>query len=210
MKSAVLSLAVVLTCSFFSASSQASEGEYYERGGERYEHGERYSDDGRGYYGRGYEESKFYGAVEAMPQGGVLGTWRIGGRDVVVTERTFIKQEYGPLGLGAQVEVKGGGNPIMAYELEVKSRGRAMTGPAPATPPPAMGGMKFYGAIEAMPQGGMLLGTWRIGGRDVIVTQRTLLKQQYGPFAPGAQVEVKGGGAPFTAYEIEVKGMGIR
>jgi hypothetical protein len=202
MRSTVLSLAVVLTCSFFVANAQASRDEYYEHG-ERYEHG-------RGGYGGGYyEEYKFYGVVEAMPQGGIDGIWRINGRDVLVTRNTYIKEEYGRLGLGAQVEVKGNGNPFAAYEIEVKSSGRAM-GSAPLNaPPPAMGLTKFYGPVEAMPQGGFL-GKWRIGGRDVHVTQQTYIKQQYGPLGIGVQVEVKGSGNPFTAYELEVKGAGMR
>lgn len=200
MRSAILSLAVVVTCSFFTVNAQASRDEY----GERYEHGERY--EGRGYYddgGRRYEENKFYGQVEAMPQGGRDGIWRISGRDVVVSPNTYIKEEYGRMGIGAQVEVKGGGVPFSAYEIEVKSSGRAMS------PPPVMNGIKFYGPVEVMPQGGFL-GTWRIGGRDVLVTQNTVIKQAYGRLTPGAQVEVKGGGAPFTAYEIEVKGAVMR
>jgi hypothetical protein len=201
MRSSILFLAVVLTCSFFTANAQASRGEY---GEERYEHGERY--EGRGYYddgGRRYEESKFYGQVEAMPQGGRDGIWRISGRDVVVSQNTYIKEEYGRIGLGAQVEVKGGGNPFSAYEIEVKSGSRAM-GNAPV-----MSGIKFYGPVEVMPQGGFL-GSWRIGGRDVLVTQQTYIKQQYGPLTVGAQVEVKGGGNPFTASELEVKSSVMR
>jgi hypothetical protein len=196
MKKAFLSLAAILACVSITTAAQASRDEYYERG----EHGERY--EGRGYDdgGRRYEESKFYGTVEAIPQGGRDGIWRISGRDVVVTSNTFIKEEYGRMGIGAQVEVKGGGAPFMAYEIEVKSGSRAM-GNAPVM----NGGIKFYGPIEAMPQGGFL-GTWRVGGRDVLVTQNTFIKQEYGRVAPGVQVEVKGSGTPFVAYEIEVKG----
>ncbi len=154
-----------------------------------------------------------------MPSGSVLGPWRVSGREVIVTERTFIKEEYGRIGIGAQVEVKGGGTPFMAYEVEVKGGSRPMMGPPPATPPPAMAGTPanppmpppamvgtpLHGSVEAMPQGGSMFGIWKIGGKEVIVTDRTLIKQQNGPLAPGAQVEVKGGGVPFIAYELEVK-----
>lgn len=202
MRSAILSLAVVLTCSLFTANAQASRDEYYEHG-ERYERGERY--EGRGYDdgSRRYEESKFYGQVEAMPLGGRDGIWRISGRDVVVSQNTYIKEEYGRIGLGAQVEVKGGGNPFSAYEIEVKSGSRAM-GNAPV-----MSGIKFYGPVEVMPQGGFL-GKWRIGGRDVLVTQETNITQRHGWLAVGAQVEVKGSGNPFTASELEVKSSVMR
>jgi len=219
MKKVFFVLTAVLAGSVFQA--QASEygerGEYYEHGG---------YGGGRGYYGGGYYEGKFYGPVESMPQGGIFGMWRIGGREVLVTERTFIKEEYGRIGLGAQVEVKGSGNPFMAYEVEVKSSGRAMMGPppgnfappvpppamgpppanfAPATPPPAMAPPPaISGPVEAMPQGS-LFGMWKIGGKEVIVTDSTFIKQQNGPLAPGADVEVRGGGIPFIAHELEVK-----
>uniref|UniRef100_UPI0040572D73 DUF5666 domain-containing protein n=1 Tax=Candidatus Electronema sp. TaxID=2698783 RepID=UPI0040572D73 len=213
MKKVLFSLAAVLACSFAAASSYASGDEYYEHRG-------RYG------YGSGYYEGKFYGPVESMPQDRIFGMWRIGGREVLVTERTFIKEEYGRIGLGAHVEVKGGGNPFMAYEVEVKSGGRAMMGPppgnfAPPVPPPAMGPPPapanfppampppalppaISGPVEAMPQG-ILFGMWKIGGKEVIVTDSTLIKQQNGPLAPGAQVEVRGGGIPFIAHELEVK-----
>lgn len=230
MKRTVLALAVLLSGSFLVASAQASGDEYYERG----EYG------GRGYYGGGYGggyyEGKLYGVVEAMPAGGVFGTWRVNGREVVVTERTFIKEEYGRLGIGAQVEVKGGGNPFMAYEVEVKGSGRAMMGPPPAgfsrpMPPPVIGGVPanppmmpssvpampgaalipFSGSVEAMPQGSLLFGMWKIGGKDVVITDRTIIKQQNGQLALGAQVDVKGSGStPFIAHEIEVKARAIR
>lgn len=210
MKKAFFCLTAAMALACVATSSQASRDEYYEHG----EYG------GRGYSGGeygGYREVKFYGMVEAMPPGSVLGAWRVSGREVIVTERTFIKEEYGRIGLGAQVEVKGGGSPFMAYEVEVKSGGRAMMGPPPANfpppvPPPAIVGTPpvmvpppaISGPVEAMPQGG-LFGTWKIGGREVIVTDSTLIKQQNGPLAPGAQVEVRGGGIPFIAHELEVK-----
>jgi hypothetical protein len=216
MKKIFLSLAVALACSAVAAPSHASRDEYYEHG-ERYEYG--------GGYGAGYYEGKFYGIVESMPPGGIFGMWRIRGREVLVTERTFIKEEYGRIGVGANVEVKGGGNPFTAYEIEVKSGGRAMMGPppgnfAPPVPPPAMGPPAanfpsaapppaalppaISGQVEAMPQGS-LFGMWKIGGKEVVVTDSTFIKQQNGPLAPGAQVEVRGGGIPFIAHELEVK-----
>jgi hypothetical protein len=204
MKKVLFSLAAALTCAFAAASASASGDEYYEHG-RRYEHDRYYG----GEYGS-YYEGKFYGIVESMPPGGIFGMWRIRGREILVTERTFIKEEYGRIGIGAQVEVKGGGSPFTAYEIEVKSGGRAMMGPPsgnfpPAIPPPpAMAGTQFDGAVEAMPQGSMF-GMWKIGGKEVIVTDSTLIKQQNGPLAPGAQVNVKGGGIPFIAHELEVK-----
>jgi hypothetical protein len=212
MKRAFLSLAALGAIAMFAASAQARRGEY----GSRYERGEY----GRPYYGGGgyYEAGKFYGPVEGMPPAGFAGIWRIGGRDVVVNQSTFIKQEYGPIGIGAYVEVKGGGNPFVAYELEVKRGGMPVNPMPPAmggmnappgsagvgTPPPAMAGVNFTGPVESLPPTGFF-GTWRIGGRDVIVNNGTRIKQENGPISPGTKVDVKGGGNPFVAYEIESK-----
>lgn len=202
MKRAFLSLAALGAIAMFAASAQASRGEY----GSRYEYGER-GEYGRPYYGGGgyYEAGKFYGPVEGMPPAGFAGIWRIAGRDVVVNQSTFIKQEYGPIGVGAYVEVKGGGNPFVAYELEVKRGG--MPGNSvnpPPPPPPAMAVVNFTGPVEALPPTGFL-GAWRVGGRDVIVNNGTRIKQENGPIGPGKNVEVKGGGTPFVALEIESK-----
>ncbi len=198
MKTASFVLTTFGILSLFVASAQASRDEYYEYGerGERYEHNRPY------YGGERYEAYKFYGTVEAMPPTGFAGIWRIGGRDVVVNQNTFIKQEYGRIGVGAHVEVKGNGNPLIAYELEVKRGGMPVNPVNP--PPPAMAGVNFTGPVESLPPTGFF-GTWRIGGRDVIVNNGTRIKQENGPISAGANVEVKGGGTPFVAYEIESK-----
>jgi len=69
--------------------------------------------------------SKFYGTVEALPQTGLNGVWKINDREVVVTRNTRIKEEYGKLKIGSSVEVEGRfvDNTFTADEIEVK-RGR--------------------------------------------------------------------------------------
>ena len=199
MKKTFLFLTAFGLVSLFVSSAQASRDEYYEYGerGERYEYNRPYSG------GERYEAYKFYGTIEAMPPAGIAGIWRISGRDVVVNQNTFIKQEYGRVGVGARVEVKGSGNPLMAYEIEVK--GGAVLPGNPMNPPlPAMAGANFAGTVEGLPPVGFM-GTWRVAGRDVIVNQNTRIKQENGLISVGADVEVKGGGTPFIAYEIESK-----
>ena len=61
------------------------------------------------------------GVVEAMPATGVVGTWQISGRTVVVTETTEIDQEQGQLAVGSLGEVEGteqADGSILASELE--------------------------------------------------------------------------------------------
>lgn len=49
---------------------------------------------------------KFYGFVQSMPAG-LYGAWIVDGRTVNVSPSTWIKQKYGPIGVGTRVEVKG-------------------------------------------------------------------------------------------------------
>lgn len=102
--SAVLTmgLTLVLTTGTVLAS------EYERREGKGYEHSERY-------------ESKIYGTVSKIPEGGI-GTWVVNGKEVLVTKDTLIKEEHGKAVVGAFVEVKGSydGKTFTAYKIEVK------------------------------------------------------------------------------------------
>ena len=66
--------------------------------------------------------AKFYGEVEAMPNQALEGVWQINGREVKVTRRTRINEKYGPLAVGAYVEMEGdfSGSSFTVYEIEVK------------------------------------------------------------------------------------------
>ncbi|MCI5159397.1 MAG: hypothetical protein D3906_13385, partial [Candidatus Electrothrix sp. AUS1_2] len=68
--------------------------------------------------------SKFYGTVEALPEKGLNGLWKIDGREVEVTPDTRIKEEYARLAVGSSVEVEGlrTDTGFVAYEIEVKDR----------------------------------------------------------------------------------------
>lgn len=64
---------------------------------------------------------------------------------------------------------------------------------------------KFYGTVSKIPEGG--IGTWIINGKEVMVTEETIIEEEYGKATVGAYVEVKGkyDGKTFRAYKIEVK-----
>lgn len=147
--------------------------------------------------------SKFYGTVEEMPSG-YIGTWIVNGRQVEVTQRTKIEQEYGPAAVGSYVEIKGNsdGQVFTAYELEVK-QGRYDSGAG--THYEHSGTDEFYGTITSMPQG--RLGTWIVDGREIYVNERTRIDEEDGPAKTGARVEVKGSFQKdtFVARKIEVK-----
>ena len=64
----------------------------------------------------------FYGKVEKMPEGGMVGEWVVGGRTVTTTKNTEFKEKYGKLQVGAYVEVDGAqkDGKFIASEIETK------------------------------------------------------------------------------------------
>lgn len=145
--------------------------------------------------------SKFYGNIQQMPAGTLVGTWVVSARTVNVSPTTRIEQKYGQAVVGAYVEVEGfqqADGSISATKIEVKSGSGS-----------GIGGMsiKFYGTVEAMPANG-LIGDWTIDGRTVHVLPTTKLEQKKGLFRVGAHVEVKGlqqTNGSINATKIEVK-----
>jgi hypothetical protein len=62
------------------------------------------------------------GIVEALPESGVVGTWQVAGRTVIVTEATEIDLEGQTLEVGVWVEVEGvaqADGSLAASEIEV-------------------------------------------------------------------------------------------
>ena len=141
------------------------------------------------------------GAIEALPAGTLLGTWKVAGRTVVVVSSTLLDQERGGFAVGAVVEVNGvadAGGVIVASRIEVKSGG------APTVRPPEAA-VEVLGTIEALPAVG-LVGDWRVSGRTVIVSAATVLDSEHGAFAVGASVEAKGtndGAGNLVATRVE-------
>ncbi|HSF25593.1 MAG TPA: DUF5666 domain-containing protein [Blastocatellia bacterium] len=144
------------------------------------------SDDGSG-GGSGSDDSSgqphFKGTIQNLPgTGGFIGEWRVGGRTIHVSSATRIETEYGPVAVGAFVEVMGAvqaDGSMDASKIEVKS---SLSGDD--------GRDELKGAIESLPQG--FVGEWRVNGRTVHVTLATILNQEHGAFVIGAPVEVKG------------------
>lgn len=143
------------------------------------------------------DDGELTGPIQALPDGTFIGTWMVGGQKVIVLTTTRLDQEHGGFVLGAIVEVDGTPGPdgLVASKIETKSS----TKPAE----PEDDGLEIKGLVEALPDGG-LVGTWKVAGRDVVVTADTEL--EHGPFAIGTPVEVKGfpldgGGVQATKIE---------
>ncbi len=66
-------------------------------------------------------ESKIYGTIRKLPPG-MIGLWDVNGREVSVTNSTFIKEKHGKAEVGAYVEVEGSlyGKGLVARKIEVK------------------------------------------------------------------------------------------
>jgi hypothetical protein len=125
------------------------------------------------------------GLVEALPAAGLVGTWRVASRNIVVLAATQIDTEHGGVAIGTRVEVHGTANAdgsVTAGDIEVQAGGTA-------TPSPAGGDLEVHGTIDALPAAGVL-GIWTVNGTAVAVTAATLLNAEHGAFAPGVTVEI--------------------
>lgn len=142
----------------------------------------------------------FKGTIEILPNApGFIGDWRVGGRTIHVTAATKIETEFGPVAVGAFVEIKGTVRPdgsIDASKIETKSNVAGGDGRD-----------EFKGMIESLPGGG-LVGDWKVKGRTVHVTGATVIDQEHGRIAVGAVVEVSGtlrADGSLDATRIEVR-----
>jgi hypothetical protein len=68
-----------------------------------------------------YANKDFYGTIESRPEGNT-GKWVVGGRNVDVTDKTRLVEEYGPLSVGACVEVGFEGKSVKEIASEKKRK----------------------------------------------------------------------------------------
>lgn len=129
--------------------------------------------------------STFKGTIQSFPSTpGFSGDWRVGGRTIHVSSSTRIETNFGPVAVGAFVEVYGtlrADGSIDATKIETKSNVAGGDGRD-----------ELKGAIEALPSAGGFIGDWRINGRTVHVTSATIINQEHGAASVGALVEVAG------------------
>ena len=63
------------------------------------------------------------GIIQKLPSDGLIGVWRVSEKTVVVTDATVIKEDDGPVKVGAKVEVEGSlesDGSIKAKEIETE------------------------------------------------------------------------------------------
>ena len=144
--------------------------------------------------------SKIYGTVESLPKNGFLGVWIVNGRQVVVTEDTFLEEEHGTVQLGAFVEIKGeqSRDSLAATKVEVKRATKASGSPTNME-------STISGTIESLPKG--LLGTWVVSGKEILVLKHTIMTGKNGRPKIGDSVQIQGAvsGETFIVSRIEIK-----
>jgi hypothetical protein len=137
--------------------------------------------------------------VESLPEKGLSGVWVVNGRQVVVTEDTFLEEEHGTVKLGVFVEIKAiqSGESLTATKVEVKR--------AKASGSPAAMENTLHGTIESLPKG--LLGTWVVSGKEILVLKKTVITGKNGKPEIGNPVQVQGtaSGETFIVSRIEIK-----
>lgn len=127
----------------------------------------------------------FKGTIEILSTAaGFIGDWRVGGRTIHVSAATRIETEFGPVAVGAFVEIHGtlrADGSMDATKIETKSNVAGGDGRD-----------ELKGTIEALPGTGGLIGDWRVSSRTVHVSADTIINQEHGGAAVGASVEVAG------------------
>lgn len=130
----------------------------------------------------------------------LVGTWKVGERTVQVAATTKIDQGSATAAVGAIAEVEGSlkaDGTIVAKEIEIR-RGSGS----------AISYTRFYGTIETLPNGGSLVGTWAVSGKQVSVSSRTRISREHGSPVVGAYVQVEGslrtdGGVDAISIQVE-------
>lgn len=143
---------------------------------------------------------EFFGSVETLPAGGLVGDWTVAGKIVHVSASTEIEQGLGPAKVGATVRVRGtlrADGSVDAKNVEVKTGDDGAGTPA-----------RFTAVVSSMPATGYT-GTWVVGGRTVHVTAATRVVETNGIPKVGSTVEIHGterADGSVDAEEIEVRG----
>jgi hypothetical protein len=141
-------------------------------------------------------EAKFFGTVESLPSGSLLGTWVVSGRTVRVDASTVVEREHNVApAVGSYVEVEGRqleDGSVQARKVEVKTGGSSQQ-PGDDNPSSRGSGyVEIRARVDALPSNGFV-GEWTVGGQMVFVTDSTQIKQKRNrPIEVGSTVEVRG------------------
>lgn len=135
----------------------------------------------------------FFGWVEEMPEGTLLGSWTISGGVYTVTAQTKIKQSYGLVEGGTCVKVKLAEDGSTVRELQSK-RDVNCTGDDDSDSDgddgvSGFGKGELYAKLDNFPPN--LIGDWVIGGVTITADANTEFQQRNGPFTKDGYVKVE-------------------
>lgn len=135
------------------------------------------------------------GLIVDRPTDVITGTWIIGDAAYDVTAETQLTGRDGRLGVGYCVEVRYAADSVVATRIAARDREECETVE------------RLIGRLVDLPAD--LLGGWVIGGPDgdvaVLADANTEFKQQHGPFAVDACVEVRYGATSLIATRIATR-----
>ena len=147
------------------------------------------------------------GAIEALPAGGLVGDWTVGGKTLHVSATTAIGTEHGAAVVGAVAEAHGkleSDGSVDATRIEIVQSPQAGDHGEPAA-------AELKGTVEALAATPGFVGDWTVSGVTVHVTDATRIDQEDATLDVGALVEVKGtkrADASIDARRIEVESSG--
>ncbi|HEY3349977.1 MAG TPA: DUF5666 domain-containing protein [Thermoanaerobaculia bacterium] len=138
------------------------------------------------------QETRFIGAVEALPASGVVGDWKVAGKTVHVTAATKLETENGAPAVGGTVEVEGvlqADGSVLATSVETEEKA-----PGAGAPPEVEHAQEaeVRGAVGVLASGSGFIGDWTVAGTTVHVTAATTIRTEGKTLAIGSLVEVKG------------------
>lgn len=156
-----------------------------------------------------------YGLVQAMPTGGFIGDWVLGGVAYTAPAGAEFKQRNGPLVVGAcaKIHYSGVAAPFTAREIESRTASdcNGSISPTPgATTTPSVTATpgaesEIYGRIDSFPAA--LIGEWVVDGVAYTAPAGAEFEQEDGAFAVGACVKIHANPTttPATIREIETE-----
>jgi uncharacterized protein (TIGR03437 family) len=133
------------------------------------------------------EESgfEFTGKIEALPSGGLAGSWTVMGINVTVNSTTELDLELGPAQPGVCVEVEGSADLGVVTARQIRVLGLECGVAAEETV------ITFQGQVQSIPPEDAV-GVWRISGRAVLVSDATTVEFDGREPETGLCVEVEG------------------
>jgi uncharacterized protein (TIGR03437 family) len=157
-------------------------------------------------------DTTFTGTVEALPTAQpktLIGQWTVSGKAVIVSNKTDIDQDRGPVDVGSCVAVTGTTNTngsIAATGIEVR-RGQGGCKGNSGNDDDDKSDVDFRGTVTAIAKSGST-STWTVSGRMVQVSADTKIEPRGNPPELNDCVDVQGNLTGTTLVASRIQGLG--